>query len=153
MIFFLSHLCQSQILLFDLLSQKDEDGKEAKPAAQQQDKVLFTLVNGQVGILIGIRFRVFNLAAGDEDGKCTGQPDSWGQANADRACKAADARGGRRGKAVQETEEEIGFEGGSLSFFSSNFIFIFQGERGFGFSVKQPFHTKGSSPCSTISAG
>ena len=28
--------------------KKDEDGKEAKPAAQQQDKVLFTLVNGQV---------------------------------------------------------------------------------------------------------
>merc|ERR1712018_117159 len=27
--------------------KKDEDGKEAKPAAQQQDKVLFTLVNGQ----------------------------------------------------------------------------------------------------------
>ena len=40
---------------FDFLSllfQKDEDGKEAKPAAQQQDKVLFTLVNGQVGFLI-----------------------------------------------------------------------------------------------------
>ena len=28
--------------------KKDEDGKESKPAAQQQDKVLFTLVNGQV---------------------------------------------------------------------------------------------------------
>ena len=45
-------------MLFILLSQKDEDGKEAKPAAQQQDKVLFTLVNGQVGILIGIGFEV-----------------------------------------------------------------------------------------------
>ena len=88
------------------LFQKDEDGKEAKPAAQQQDKVLFTLVNGQVRILIWISLSLLlravtvNLVAGDEDCKCTRQPDSWSQANAHRAGEATHARGGWRGEAV-----------------------------------------------------